>query len=253
MNEKKTSVNPWWFVTGILLVWLCSPFIIAVWLKLLPGDYSRFGTFGDMFGAINALFSGLTIAGLVYTIILQRQEMREAQETSTAQRKLAEAQIEILETQLTNAHYQRYEETFFKLIDLHLVHSGDLINSFAHYERDNIHPLGTFQDHITYPGTYQNYFEQQHIIKNFGNYLQTFHFIVDTVLTKEVPENREKYFKLYFAQLHVDEKRFLLYHFNFGSTKPNEWNLVKKYLFQGLTLDHLWLKDFPFDGLPPNR
>ena len=92
----KTSINPWWFAAGILLVWLCSPFLIAVWLKVLPGDYSKFGTFGDMFGAINALFSGLTIAGLVYTIILQRQEIHGAQVSATAQTTLAQKQIDIM-------------------------------------------------------------------------------------------------------------------------------------------------------------
>jgi hypothetical protein len=33
-------------------------------------------TFGDQFGAINSLFSGAAFAGLIYTIWLQRQELR---------------------------------------------------------------------------------------------------------------------------------------------------------------------------------
>jgi hypothetical protein len=34
------------------------------------------GTFGDMFGAVNALFSGLALAGVVCAILLQREELR---------------------------------------------------------------------------------------------------------------------------------------------------------------------------------
>lgn len=34
------------------------------------------GTFGDQFGAVNALFSGLAFAGLIYTIILQRKDLK---------------------------------------------------------------------------------------------------------------------------------------------------------------------------------
>lgn len=34
------------------------------------------GTYGDMFGAVNSLFSGLAFAGIIYTILLQREELR---------------------------------------------------------------------------------------------------------------------------------------------------------------------------------
>lgn len=37
--------------------------------------WSDRGTFGDMFGAVNALFSGLAFAGVIYAIFLQRQEL----------------------------------------------------------------------------------------------------------------------------------------------------------------------------------
>src|SRR5258708_5010403 len=122
----KRNVFPVIVLVLVLVIWYYVPEIVA---RAAGGDmertganYQRWGQYGDMYGAINALFSGLTIAGLVYTIILQRQEMREAQETNFEQRQLAATQIDILEKQLTNADYQRYEETFFQLIDLHLVH-----------------------------------------------------------------------------------------------------------------------------------
>nr|WP_315232232.1 hypothetical protein [uncultured Flavobacterium sp.] len=38
-------------------------------------DWSKSGTFGDTFGAINSLFSGLALAGIIYTIYLQKIEL----------------------------------------------------------------------------------------------------------------------------------------------------------------------------------
>lgn len=55
--------------------------IAGVWLLfgLLPmalfSSESGRGTFGDMFGAVNALFSGLALAGVVCAILLQREEL----------------------------------------------------------------------------------------------------------------------------------------------------------------------------------
>lgn len=71
---------------AIFLIWAGSAAAIYRWV----GDDDR-GTFGDMFGAVNALFSGFAFAGLIYTIAVQRQELslqREAIEMQTEELKL---------------------------------------------------------------------------------------------------------------------------------------------------------------------
>lgn len=53
-------------------------FVFGAWfitLYLLQGDENR-GTFGDMFGSVNALFSGLAFGGVIYAILLQRKELK---------------------------------------------------------------------------------------------------------------------------------------------------------------------------------
>ena len=40
------------------------------------GDLPIIGIVGDLFGAVNALFSGLAFAGLIYTIFLQKQDLK---------------------------------------------------------------------------------------------------------------------------------------------------------------------------------
>jgi hypothetical protein len=58
-------------ITVILATWALSGVAIVKWIAPeSPGE------FGDMFGAINALFSGLALAGVIIAILLQRSELR---------------------------------------------------------------------------------------------------------------------------------------------------------------------------------
>ncbi len=78
MKEQKENSTNWWPLI------LLSLLIVIIWifshplLKMIPGleDWNKIGVFGDSFGAVNALFSGLAFAGLIYTINMQRQELK---------------------------------------------------------------------------------------------------------------------------------------------------------------------------------
>ncbi|WP_145153085.1 hypothetical protein [Paenibacillus xylanexedens] len=75
-------------VAAIILLWGASWYFVP---KLYDAQSLEAGTFGDMFGAVNALFSGLAFAGLIYTITVQRQELtlqREAIKMQTEELKL---------------------------------------------------------------------------------------------------------------------------------------------------------------------
>ncbi len=72
--ERSTSDKKYLFVILVFIVviiWLFSAIGITTYLD----DWSDRGTFGDLFGAVNALFSGLAFAALIYTIVLQRDEI----------------------------------------------------------------------------------------------------------------------------------------------------------------------------------
>lgn len=45
------------------------------------------GQFGDMFGGLTSLFTGFAFAGLIYTILIQRQELQYQREELSLQRK----------------------------------------------------------------------------------------------------------------------------------------------------------------------
>ena len=72
MSKDKTSITPLVFLfLTIIILWVSSGF--ALW-HFLP-DWNTRGTFGDTFGGVNSLFSGLAFAGVIYTILLQRKEL----------------------------------------------------------------------------------------------------------------------------------------------------------------------------------
>ena len=59
------------FAAIIFGVWAMTPIVISC---LIPDAADR-GTFGDLFGSINALFSGWAFLGVIVAIILQREEL----------------------------------------------------------------------------------------------------------------------------------------------------------------------------------
>lgn len=67
MTEKKNIKNIIIILTIVLSLWLLSWFLITLNIE----KTSERGTFGDMFGAINSLFSGMALVGIVYSIFLQ--------------------------------------------------------------------------------------------------------------------------------------------------------------------------------------
>ena len=85
--------NPWLIAMAVLLLWTLFGWVLpqAIYWKA-----AEQGSFGDMFGAVNALFSGLALAGVVYAILMQREELslqrEELAATREELRRSAEAQ-----------------------------------------------------------------------------------------------------------------------------------------------------------------
>lgn len=67
----------------VFLVWILSAVLIIKGID----NWADRGTFGDLFGAVNALFSGLAFAGLIYTIFLQKEDLQMQREEIAQNRK----------------------------------------------------------------------------------------------------------------------------------------------------------------------
>lgn len=102
-NYKKYIVLS---VIGVIMVWAMTFFLYFNY------NSEERGQFGDMFGAVNALFSGLAFAGLIITLILQREELSLQRDELKQTRKEFEDQNKTMKR-------QRFENTFFNLMSLH--------------------------------------------------------------------------------------------------------------------------------------
>lgn len=71
-------------VIMIVILWTATP-IILYWIY--GGDLSKMSLFGDLFGSINALFSGLALAAIIFTVYQQHQELSLQREELKLQRE----------------------------------------------------------------------------------------------------------------------------------------------------------------------
>lgn len=129
-EHLKSPLVPWWFwalAAGIVLLWALGPQVVRLWMGWMEaggGDAAAAaagaGTFGDQFGAINTLFSGLAFLGVLVSLWIQGREFRHqleemrvnAQEMQTQskiydeQLKMLRRQNDLLGHQLINAQVQ---------------------------------------------------------------------------------------------------------------------------------------------------
>lgn len=71
-NVPSEPIAPLWIGVGLVLA------LVAGWgtaVVVTFTDWGQRGQFGDMFGGINAVFSGLAFASLAYALHLQRREL----------------------------------------------------------------------------------------------------------------------------------------------------------------------------------
>lgn len=98
-------------LTGVVIIWVT----ISVVVLINPSfkSFSDLGNFGNMFGVAGSLFSGLSVAALIYTLYLQ---IRANQEQNFQYNE-----------NIKNLAKQSFENSFFILLDFHLQLRSQLI------------------------------------------------------------------------------------------------------------------------------
>ncbi len=71
-------------LVAVVLIWLAAP--IALWYAI--PELSARGQFGDLFGSVNALFSGLAFAGIVWSLWVQQQLLVQREELQAQREEL---------------------------------------------------------------------------------------------------------------------------------------------------------------------
>ncbi|MDE1461627.1 putative phage abortive infection protein [Spartinivicinus poritis] len=116
--------------------------IFIAWLgywglvELFTESNDTAGQYGDQFGAINALFSGLAFSGVIFTILLQRTELKlqrtelklQRKELETTREELA-GQKEQMEKQNRLAEIQVFESKLFGLLKFY----NDAVSTLVYY------------------------------------------------------------------------------------------------------------------------
>lgn len=149
MSKKKRVVQsmyvPMWLwillaITGVIGVWIASWFFICKYIE----DIDERGMFGDMFGAVNALFSGLAFAGLIVTLLYQKEELKLQREELAQTREELKGQRVEFEEQNKTLKRQRFENTFFNMLLL----QQNIVNDLFYTTKSILIQKGGYGDFI---------------------------------------------------------------------------------------------------------
>ena len=169
-NAKENRNNTLYIILTVVV-------IVGLWGFNLYFLYDKVhkGILGDMFGPVNALFSGLALAGIIWAIVLQKRELKYQRQELKLTIEALEGQRKELELQNLSFKHQRIENTFFQLFKL----QNDIIASF-HCQEGH----GRI---ITGRECFENYYKRiQHTLK-LPEYLkdeEKFHLYLDNFFNK---------------------------------------------------------------------
>jgi hypothetical protein len=112
IKEKPLKIKNFAIIALIVVVviWGINLILYFVLIDDEPGQL------GDVFGAANALFSGLALAGIVITLFMQRYEIKLQQKELTLQREELTETRGVFEQQTSLMSNQQNDNTFFNLL-----------------------------------------------------------------------------------------------------------------------------------------
>lgn len=267
---KDGNLNPkkiFWIATIVVFV-ICTAYINLMYC-IFPSDSEKRGQFGDMFGFIGALFSGLAFAGLIVTMLQQREDLQNQKDEIKLQRQDLEAQTEALRLQKeeiaqTNKELkeqnktimlQRFENTFFSMLELQQTIVNELRYELVNVEYKGRNVLSVIYKQIKNKAYVDNRLTLEDSIEKYlqcyytyvfngilDHYFRYLYRIIKLVDESQCLTNVEKYNYLCLlrAQLSKDELLMLFYNglSDYGNEKFKP--LIEKYaLFKNIRSEFL--------------
>ena len=170
---------------------------------------AKAGAFADSFGVVTSLFSGLAFAGIILTIVLQRQELTESREIF---------------------RIQRFEGSFYRLLELYrknlddiiipdhstnVVYTGiDALRYVCKALNETMQKYTRFLEDEDGRMIYevQLFIEIQKLLHRQGRYLGTLQNLLELV-ERDLPELDERvpYWDIVASQITSNEARYLFY------------------------------------------
>lgn len=237
-------------VLVVISLWFLSYFAITVHISGEDTSelWAKRGQLGDMFGAVNAMFSGLAFAGIIFTIYLQRQELR-------AQRQELQLTRNEFKTQNRTLKRQRFETTFFNMLSIHFQMLEKARPSIVPFSPDFRASIGSDRlkfkpEHLPlYKAVYNEYLRRTY--PELSGYLQSLLSIHNVIRQQAFSANTEQhYLSIFGSYLSLDERVFLFYHATLSEFPDNAFHEMANDL-DLFTMDserlfdpsHFWLTD----------
>ena len=115
-KEQNKKVKDFSLLIGIVSFVI----VISLWitnllygLSLSPESENTRGIFGDMFGAVNAVFSGLAFAGIILSLYMQRIELKIQRKELKLTRKEVKKTNKQFRLQNQTMELQKFEKHIF--------------------------------------------------------------------------------------------------------------------------------------------
>ncbi len=251
-----------WPSIASLFTFLCilllvgGMWVAGAWLLLnyvYKEGHQDAGLLGDTFGVLNSFFSAFAFAGLIYSILLQRTELRETRQE--------------FKDQNTTLRLQRFENTFFNLLSSRNVLLNSLSGSYRNFENKDIsyangrdlikcavHELQErtkqFDLNLLKPisegdSTFVNMIKMYVLaIKSISSHLDLYlsnlssilKFVMKTDLLNDEFWTRELYFSIIRAELSIEERKFIYYYMSISDPKGPTGRYV--YIFRNAEIEH---------------
>ncbi len=247
MNKYKKYAIVWAIAT--LLLWALS-FI------LINFDVKDRGTYGDMFGPVNALFSGFAFAGLIITLVMQHDELGLQRKELIQTNKELAAQREQFTAQTKTMQIQRFENTLFNMLSLqqgivnslyyksfdgstiNLEYKGKNVFDFFYNLKTTILPYGDDMKYWGIKGLIEenndvNFYPEVEEISIFDSYFRHLYRIFKYIDESPLIDDTERYDYSSIVRAQLSEYELLVLFYNALTNKDNGVfkfkDLIEKY------------------------
>ena len=121
----------------MLFALLCVFCIMALFAFIVINaleTWEQRGQFGDLFGTVNAFFSGLAFVGLIITIRQQHKDLEYQRQAIEQTNQEMQSQTDEFNKQNETMKIERFENTLFKMLEVQQSIVNDLYAADSHTE-----------------------------------------------------------------------------------------------------------------------
>lgn len=203
----KTKKIPIALILSSIFIILLIYFGSAIYIFFTFKDFTKAGQFGDLFGAVNALFSAFALTGIILTIYLQSRELEYQREELELTRNEIKGQRVEMEKQSEIFEFQRFENNYFNLLKA-LNETTSNLNIEKYNDNNDVFDIIAGKKCFTY---FLNEFEEEykHFSKNSGSEIDSINDAFYAFFNKE-GANIGHYFRLFYNIVkYIDQSKIL--------------------------------------------